>query len=169
MSFKSLWISTHSSTYTGIFLLFSTHIFGFRLNDLFSFCFVFFYSVRNVHTHTHICAYTLHTCAFTTAIGCIIPIPPMNGRLIAQTDTTLNYICDSSYVFRDTNESSRTLICTDRNIWDTSLPDCVGTLQAVKLAKSRLFHPAHLASNCIGSLTIGQSHSQVIQPLANHQ
>lgn len=61
-------------------------------------------------------------------MGCIVPAAPKNGRLVLQTDdkTTLKFQCDPSYVFPDTILGSRTLYCTDRNTWDTSLPDCVG-------------------------------------------
>lgn len=102
---------------------FRTYI-SFQLNVFLSFTFY----TRHIRTHTPYWQHThthMHTCS---APDCIIPTPPMNGRLIAQTDNTLTYLCDSTYVFRDTNNSSRTLICTDRNIWDKSLPHCVGTL-----------------------------------------
>lgn len=61
----------------------------------------------------------------------------MNGRLVLQTDDTLKFECDPSFVFPDTILGSRTLYCTDRNTWDTSLPDCVGMFSDYR-AESRV-------------------------------
>lgn len=55
-----------------------------------------------------------------------MPTAPKNGQLVLKADDMLKFECDPSYVFPDTILRSRTLYCTDRNTWDTSLPDCVG-------------------------------------------
>lgn len=71
---------------------------------------------------------------FYTAHGCILPTAPNNGQLISKTDDTVKFLCDPSYIFPDTFQSSRTLYCTDRNTWHDSLPNCVGMFQWLYLS-----------------------------------
>lgn len=106
--------------------LYSFHIYTCRV------CLTFcssssFFIYKNIlslftYAHTQIHKYT----RTHTALGCIVPTAPKNGQLVLQTDDTLKFQCDPSYVFPDTISGSRTLYCTDRNTWDISLPDCVG-------------------------------------------
>lgn len=100
---------------------------------LFKSKFVFFHALPHVFLwwclliYFQHCSYThnTHTC---TAHGCILPTAPNNGQLISKTDDSVVFLCDPSYVFPDTIQSSRTLFCTDRNTWHDSLPNCVGML-----------------------------------------
>lgn len=69
---------------------------------------------------------TFSTLFLHTAHGCIVPSPPKYGRLVSQTEDSIKFLCNPSFIFPDTFLGSRTLYCTDRNTWDNSLPDCVG-------------------------------------------
>ena len=72
-----------------------------------------------------------------TAHGCILPTAPNNGRLVAKTDDSVKFLCDPSFIFPDTFQSSRTLYCTDRNTWHDSLPNCVGMFATESLSLFR--------------------------------
>lgn len=74
-----------------------------------------------------------------TAHGCILPTAPNNGRLVAKTDDSVKFLCDPSFIFPDTFQSSRTLYCTDRNTWHDSLPNCVGMFATESLSLFRSF------------------------------
>lgn len=59
-------------------------------------------------------------------MGCIEPPEPGYGRLVYKTNDSVKFLCDPSYVFPDTINPERELVCTVRNTWNRNLPDCVG-------------------------------------------
>lgn len=89
-------------------------------------CVQYKYTHAHVRTHAMKTVITMRNNTNYTALGCLIPAPPLNGRLVYKTELTAKYICDPAYVFPDTAVHSRELSCTSRNTWDKSLPDCIG-------------------------------------------
>lgn len=117
------------------------------------FCPKILFLLLHTHTYTQIHKHKIMRTP-RTAMGCIVPSAPQNGRLVLQTEDTLKFQCDPSFVFPDTIQGSRTLFCTDRNIWDTSLPDCVGmfsdyhTSQECVLSFNKILYGASLCRLC---------------------
>uniref|UniRef100_A0A182NFA3 Sushi domain-containing protein n=1 Tax=Anopheles dirus TaxID=7168 RepID=A0A182NFA3_9DIPT len=46
-------------------------------------------------------------------------------RLVRRTEHRVKYVCDPFYVFPDTGESVRELICTAKHTWNRPLPACI--------------------------------------------
>lgn len=66
---------------------------------------------------------------FDTVIGCILPTAPKHGRIVSKSENAITFLCDPLFIFSGTNENTRTLYCTKRNIWNKNLPNCVGMLK----------------------------------------
>ncbi|KFB44711.1 hypothetical protein ZHAS_00012604 [Anopheles sinensis] len=61
------------------------------------------------------------------ALGCEVPSPtPGHMQLVRRTERRAKFVCDPLYVFPDTGESSRELICTAKHTWNRPLPACIG-------------------------------------------
>lgn len=69
------------------------------------------------------------------ALGCEPPSPiPPHMTLVRRSERRVRYVCDPLYVFPDTAEPSRELVCTARHTWNRPLPACVGEYPNALLA-----------------------------------
>lgn len=61
-----------------------------------------------------------------SALGCELPSPiPPHMTLVRRSEYRAKYVCDPLYVFPDTAEPSRELVCTAKHTWNRPLPACV--------------------------------------------
>ena len=87
---------------------------------------ILFFQVR-LETNSHGIFSTRGILAEFWPLGCATPTDPGNGYLHIRNHTHANYVCHGGYVFQDTLERTKTLICDDqRGHWyDTMAVNCV--------------------------------------------
>uniref|UniRef100_A0A182JJY0 Uncharacterized protein n=1 Tax=Anopheles atroparvus TaxID=41427 RepID=A0A182JJY0_ANOAO len=79
-----------------------------------------------IHTTTKVIYPKRGVLIHYTALGCEVPSPtPGHMQLVRRTEHRAKFVCDPLYVFPDTGESSRELICTPKHTWNRPLPACI--------------------------------------------
>ncbi|XP_053691922.1 uncharacterized protein LOC128740407 [Sabethes cyaneus] len=80
----------------------------------------------NVRTTTKVAYPKRGVLIHYSALGCELPTPtPPHMTLVRRSERRVKYVCDPLYVFPDTAESSRELVCTSKHTWNRPLPACV--------------------------------------------
>lgn len=80
----------------------------------------------SIHTTTKVIYPKRGVLIHYTALGCEVPSPtPGHMQLVRRTERRAKFVCDPLYVFPDTGESSRELICTAKHTWNRPLPACI--------------------------------------------
>ncbi|XP_055547690.1 uncharacterized protein LOC129731601 [Wyeomyia smithii] len=80
----------------------------------------------NVRTTTKVAYPKRGVLIHYSALGCELPTPtPPHMTLVRRSERRVKYVCDPLYVFPDTAEPSRELVCTSKQTWNRPLPACV--------------------------------------------
>ncbi|KAE8746231.1 hypothetical protein FOCC_FOCC007103 [Frankliniella occidentalis] len=60
-----------------------------------------------------------------TPVGCPSLETPQDGQQVHRDEVSASYLCRPGFVFQDSGQRARTLVCAHGNSWNDTLPSCV--------------------------------------------